>query len=289
MTGPGLPAYGAVYEYQTNSNLVRQISFKSSGSAMVGTIVRTFEEHRDVVTDVENNWGTTPTLVSKYHYGDADVLGRHTSVATTGSAFSPGRFILDTPRRTESAARGCGPLAAARQAASQGWTYDARNELLTSRRYNGINISDTSSPVTTQSADRRIFDYDSTLDDAAHRKGQVGNRDSYQGDGVEGARTYTANQLNQYARTDQPKELFAYDADPGRRFAPSRAGGNLTEDGKQTYTWDGENRLRSVTPKNPTTGLVRVQFTYDYLGPRVRKEGWPGSGYADSERAASVA
>ena len=83
MTGPGVPAYGAVYEYQTNSNLVRQISFKSGESATLGTITRTFEEHRDVVTDVENNWGTTPTLVSKYHYGDADVLGRHTSVVNT--------------------------------------------------------------------------------------------------------------------------------------------------------------------------------------------------------------
>jgi hypothetical protein len=42
-------------------------------------------------------------LVSKYEYV-TDALGRRTSVVTTGAAFSPSRFVLDTPRRTKSAA-----------------------------------------------------------------------------------------------------------------------------------------------------------------------------------------
>ena len=188
VTGPGLPPGdetdgGAVYSFvvdgqgQPVSNLVRQISFKNDTGATVGTITRTFEEHRDVVTDVENNWGTTPTLVSKYHYGDADVLGRHTSVVNTGSVFSPSRFTL--------------------------WTYNARNELLTSKRYNGTDIGNKSSPVTPQ---QFVFDYD-----------PIGNRLSYEGDALEGALRYYTNEVNKYTETSQPTERFAYDADPGRR------------------------------------------------------------------------
>ena len=272
MTGPGVPAYGAVYEYEPDSNLVRQISFKSGESATLGTITRTFEQHRDVVTDVENQWGAGPTLVSKYHYGDANVLGEHPSVANTGSAFSENRFTLDTPRPTESAASRSRSSAAGRQAASQGWTYDARRQLATSKRYNGTDIGNKSSPVTTQ---QFVFDYDPTLDHAAHRQGQVGNRLSYEGDALEGALRYYTNEVNKYTETSQPTERFAYDADPGRRFAPSRAGGNLIEDGKQTYTYDGENRLIAVVPKPPPPmqpWRMKVTFAYDDMGRRVQKQ-----------------
>jgi hypothetical protein len=135
-----------------------------------------------VVTDVENKWGSAPTLVSKYHYV-SDALARRTSVVNTGTAFSPNRFTL--------------------------WTYNDRNELLSSRRYNGIVITDTSSPVTTQ---QFVFAYD-----------PIGNRLTYQGDGLDGPREYTTNSLNQYTWANPPEEKLEYDAD-----------GNLMKDGKYT-------------------------------------------------------
>jgi RHS repeat-associated protein len=60
----------------------------------------------------------------------------------------------------------------------------------------------------------------------------------------------------------QTPEAYTYDAD-----------GNLTSDGKWTYTYDGENRLiqmQSVTAV-PTGKRTKILFGYDYMGRRVKK------------------
>jgi hypothetical protein len=54
VTGPGLPAYGAEYTYAGDSNLVSEIAYKTGSSTTVGTVGRSFEAHRDVVTSVAN-------------------------------------------------------------------------------------------------------------------------------------------------------------------------------------------------------------------------------------------
>jgi RHS repeat-associated protein len=60
----------------------------------------------------------------------------------------------------------------------------------------------------------------------------------------------------------QTPENFTYDLD-----------GNLTQDGRWTYTWDGENRLVNMTSLSgpPTPSLYNLNFTYDYLGRRIAK------------------
>jgi RHS repeat-associated protein len=64
----------------------------------------------------------------------------------------------------------------------------------------------------------------------------------------------------------EDEEEFAYDAD-----------GNLTQDGKWTYTWDAENRLATMETRSDlpmlTWGLdfLKIEFDYDYLGRRVQK------------------
>lgn len=60
-------------------------------------------------------------------------------------------------------------------------------------------------------------------------------------------------------------ESLAYDED-----------GNLTQDGRWTYTWDAENRLLSVTTRTDVataTGMtpVHLDFAYDAQGRRIRK------------------
>jgi hypothetical protein len=60
---------------ERNSDLVAVTGFLSDESTARGTATRTFEDHRDMVTDVENKWRSTPTLVSKYEYV-TDALGR---------------------------------------------------------------------------------------------------------------------------------------------------------------------------------------------------------------------
>jgi len=57
-------------------------------------------------------------------------------------------------------------------------------------------------------------------------------------------------------------ELYTYDAD-----------GNLLSDGRWNYTWDGENRLLSMTSLSgaPSGSLLQLSFAYDYQGRRIQK------------------
>jgi RHS repeat-associated protein len=59
-------------------------------------------------------------------------------------------------------------------------------------------------------------------------------------------------------------ETHAYDDD-----------GNLTADGRWSYTWDAENRLVSMETVSSAYGVgvprQLIQFKYDYLGRRIRK------------------
>jgi len=51
------------------------------------------------------------------------------------------------------------------------------------------------------------------------------------------------------------------------------ADGNLTQDGRWTYTWDGENRLVQMIrdTASPTGARQKLVFEYDHQGRRIRK------------------
>jgi len=78
--------------------------------------------------------------------------------------------------------------------------------------------------------------------------------------------TYAANCLNQYASVgrgvlDPPQTLaLIYDAD-----------GNMTGDGTYVYSYDAENRLKSITSAAETNGAIRVLNFYDHRNRRIRK------------------
>jgi RHS repeat-associated protein len=57
-------------------------------------------------------------------------------------------------------------------------------------------------------------------------------------------------------------EVFGYDLD-----------GNLTNDGRWAYVWDGENRLLSITsrPSSPAGSSNALRFAYDWQGRRISK------------------
>jgi RHS repeat-associated protein len=127
------------------------------------------------------------------------------------------------------------------------WGYNSRSELTTADRHQGTTPDSPGTQYTTQGA--FDFAYDA-----------IGNRGSFQLDGGT-ATTYTRNEVNQYEATANPTESFTYDDD-----------GNLTTDGTIRYEWDAENRLiamQSVITPIPEQSL-RVEFSYDYMGRRVR-------------------
>ena len=76
---------------------------------------------------------------------------------------------------------------------------------------------------------------------------------------------YAANSLNQYtlvgrAAPSTPQTSLFYDTD-----------GNMTRDGAYTYSYDAENRLRTVTSRSMTNGALRVLNAYDHRNRRIRK------------------
>ena len=62
-------------------------------------------------------------------------------------------------------------------------------------------------------------------------------------------------------------------------FVPD-ADGNLTSDGRWTYTWDGENRLIEMKrdTDTPAGARQRMVFEYDHQGRRIRKQYYTYSG-----------
>jgi len=84
------------------------------------------------------------------------------------------------------------------------------------------------------------------------------------------ADTVTTNIGNMFF--PQTPETFAHDAD-----------GNLTQDGRWTYTWDGENRLINMTSLSsiPAAAKLRLDFAYDARSRRTQKivSTWNGSTY----------
>lgn len=86
----------------------------------------------------------------------------------------------------------------------------------------------------------------------------VGARNSF-GAGGEDAVTENGGR----AFVPQVVESFSHDAD-----------GNLTTDGRWTYTWDAENRLTSMQAiaSVPIEAKQRLEFSYDYMGRRIQKK-----------------
>ena len=59
-------------------------------------------------------------------------------------------------------------------------------------------------------------------------------------------------------------ESFSYDAD-----------GNLTQDGRWDYVWDGENRLVKLRSRSGSPAPERrIEFEYDWQGRRIRQTVW---------------
>jgi RHS repeat-associated protein len=83
----------------------------------------------------------------------------------------------------------------------------------------------------------------------------------------------STNSVTGNAFLPKTPEIFGYDAD-----------GNLTNDGRWAYVWDGENRLvRMVAPSTiPTGARQTLVFNYDWQGRRISKSvsNWTGSAWS---------
>ena len=165
-----------------------------SGSTYTARIVRTYEDDRDLRTKVENKWGSSTTR-SLYWYGN-DSLGRREWVYRDGTAFGGDHADV--------------------------WSYNARNELRLSERYDTFapDPNDPNEPADPDHAFDRAYAYD-----------PIGNRE-WSKEGTDPNTAYATNNLNQYTVTQAPSESFTWDDDGNQ----TRVGG--TGVSPVNYTWD---------------------------------------------------
>jgi RHS repeat-associated protein len=92
--------------------------------------------------------------------------------------------------------------------------------------------------------------------------------------GVGGAGEDAVTQIDGHIYVPKNMAVYTYDDD-----------GNLTSDGRWTYTWDAESRLTNMEAiaAAPVAAKLRLEFAYDSIGRRIQKKvyGWnvPTSSY----------
>ncbi len=288
-------SYSAGYEYQANSAIVTSVSH-SANSVHRLTSLRTVDAlgRPDIVAAVLPATASSPVLakaeaaynpatnqrdravmadgtVQRYTYdnrGQVTAGWRTVSLSSTGEVEVPGfgrAYAFDTiGNRTAAAANG--GSGAAYVTASNSNQYALR-EVAGIAEALGEAAPDARVVVGSRLADRAgnwfhgQFDVDNTLgplwpqvDVAAARTGSG----SMQVARIPGGRQFVA----------QTPETFLYDAD-----------GNLTQDGRWTYAYDAENRLRTVETRadvaaalGRTFPRLRLTFDYDAQGRRLRKQ-----------------
>jgi RHS repeat-associated protein len=196
------------YGYLADSNLIETMT------SPVHTATYTYEDERNVKTVLDNVVNSLST--SKYTYA-YDELARRTSRVQEGSAFAQDSF--------------------------DAFGYNDRSEVIDSKRYEGADITDLSSPV--------------ALDAFAYEFDPIGNRIE-SSTGILPATTYTTNELNQYTQVSSLSPQPSHDSD-----------GNLTEQDGWFYKWNAENRLVEAYS---FAADKKLEFVYDYLGRRVEKK-----------------
>ena len=203
------------YDYLENSDL---LSGYSSDNV---SVKYHYEQKRDLKTAVINK--SHEKLISKYEY-QYDRLGRRINVKNSGQAFDENAFSL--------------------------YGYNARNEVHTSSRYIGGNLTDQTTPVQDE---ERLYTYD-----------PIGNRDKTYEASI--PKVFKVNEINQYDSIEaKPFQILAYDHDGNLT--------NLQQDSENTkFHYNGENRLARIEPVTPKEGDTRSEYLYDYMGRRSEKK-----------------
>jgi RHS repeat-associated protein len=279
----GSLSYG--YSYDSNSNLITAIADNGSWSQ-----TRTYLSNRDLLDVIETKWSTTTK--AKFDYSH-DNLGRRTGVAKTGEMYS--RY--------------------ASSGLTTGWTYNDRSELTgeaTSTTVSGSTV--TLAGRTEGYAYDNIGNRNSTTHNSVSANYSTNSLNQYTQRDVPGhldvtgfapaSATITVNSLTtgvtrqndwyfkDLAVTNTSSLWQSVSASSSLGGSTSRntfvaatpeafsydAEGNMTSDGRWTYTYDAENRLIEMQTKSalwpsiiPAADARWVRFSYDYLGRRVQK------------------
>jgi RHS repeat-associated protein len=298
------PAF--TYGYASNSNLLSGIT----DSADSWSQSRSWETHRDLLTQIQTTVGSTSEGTFAYLY---DALGRRTSRVETGAIFAryeasglTDLFSYDSLSQVteDQAYQSTNPTSPTTPMLGRDFKflYDTIGNRVTSSVDSQPAVSYTSNSLN-QIASRTVPGYYEasgfspngstiTVNGSALTSGQIQNdffTDFVSASNSSAPQWATASVSSSYggstssnAFVPQTPEAYAYDLD-----------GNILSDGRWNYTWDAENRLLSVETYGHKTGQstavwtsgvpqIHVDYAYDYQGRRIAKKlsTWSGSAFA---------
>jgi RHS repeat-associated protein len=279
--------YSAGYSYLANSPLISQIAFRQSGSTKMTTTKQ--HDYLNRLLSISSSSSSLPISYA-YGYNDAnqrtrvtlndgsfwvyqyDALGQVTSgkkywsdgIPVPGQQFEYG--FDDIGNRTSAKAGGDQNGAGLRPASYGANSLNQYTNRTIPSAFDVIGIANASSSVTVNSSavDYRRGEYFQEPVSVNNSSTSVWQNVSVTTSG--GA----TNAGNVFVPTTT--ETYSYDAD-----------GNLTNDGRWTFTWDGENRLVTMQALSsvPSGAKKKLDFTHDYQGRRIQKvlSTWNGSAY----------
>jgi RHS repeat-associated protein len=269
----------AAYAYLANSPLVGQITFKSNSvTRMTTTKSYDYLNRLTQISSAPTGSGQLP-LNFNYNYNNAnqrtkdtlvdgsywiyqyDTLGQVISgckywadgTAVAGQQFDYAFDTIGNRTQTKSGGDATGSSASLRTA---GYTANNLNQI-TQRDVPGTNdvvgavLATNSVSVNGVPAYRK----------KEYFQGTVGTNNSSSAFWLPVVVTNgTGNSVTGHVYVAQQPEQFSYDAD-----------GNLTNDGRWAYTWDGENRLIGMTNNTSVGPQYQLTFAYDAKGRRIQK------------------
>ncbi|MBI3871290.1 MAG: RHS repeat-associated core domain-containing protein [Verrucomicrobia bacterium] len=278
-------SYSATYSYVANSPLVGQIVFRDSTTTRM-TTSKTYDSLNRLLSI--SSATTTPVSSYAYQYNDANQRTRIDMVDGSfwsyeydklGQVISGKRYWADgTPVPGQQYEYAFDDIGNRSSTKSGG---DGSGQNLRSATYGANTLN--------QYTNRTISAYIQSIG-AAHplatvtvngqstaRKGEyfeaelsVNNASTEVYTSVTNLATYGTSGTNiGNLFTPKTPEVFSYDAD-----------GNLTNDGRWVYTWDGENRLTKMESQSsaPTASKRKVVYGYDYQSRMIARTGYTNSG-----------
>jgi len=306
---PGQP-YSVAYGYDDFgrfaqvSNFQFQVSYSYlSGSSLISGMTastghawsRSYEPQRNLISAVENTYGET--VISRFDYAN-DEIGRRTAISRSGTAFDvPVRDAYGYNARSEvtSARR---TLADTPSQEVRGFSYDYAFDGIGNRtsateydHENNARVSSYTANALNQYTQRTVPGYACVRGSATNTATVTVNGNTawrlgeyfYGSDEADNAASAIMKELDITAVVNPPgtntpdlvesvtgkvyvaksPEAFTHDDD-----------GNLTQDGRFIYTWDGENRLVNVETRSDlpaSVPRVKVTYAYDHQSRRIGK------------------
>ncbi len=270
----------AAYSYLEDSDLISGMTVSS------GFLWSRAYESRSLITSVENSFGETE--ISRYDYQN-DELGRRTAISRSGQAFGdlPVQDVYGYNLRSEVTSARRTPVGS--QTELRGFSYDYAfdpiGNRITSTEYdhedNALVSSYTANAIN-QYGQRTVPGYAGVRGEADTNATVTVNADPawrwggyfYGGDEADNSADavmkeleITATYSNLFTSVTgrvfvaETPESFTYDDD-----------GNLTQDGRFEYTWNGENRLIKAETRDDLPAAVprmKVEYAYDHQSRRI--------------------